>query len=117
MGRGELIVLFGPPAVGKMTVGRAVCAASGFRLFHNHHTSEPLHEIFGQASPAFGTLNAEFRRRVIEEAAANDVRLLFTTVWNLAGQKDAQMLGGVMHPPPMRSSCCSASRAMTRTAR
>ena len=92
MDEGELVVLFGPPAVGKMTVGRAVVDRSDFRLFHNHHTIEPLHEIFGQSSPAFATLNAEFRRRVIEEAAAHGVRLVFTTVWNLAGQRDAHAL-------------------------
>lgn len=98
MSRGELIVLFGPPAVGKMTVGRAVCAGSDFRLFHNHHTIEPLHQIFGQQSPAFAILNAEFRRRVIEEAAAHDVRLVFTTVWNLAGERDATYIRGLVAP-------------------
>ncbi len=98
MDEGELVVLFGPPAVGKMTVGRAVVDRSDFRLFHNHHTIEPLHEIFGQSSPAFATLNAEFRRRVIEEAAAHGVRLVFTTVWNLAGQRDADYIRGLVAP-------------------
>lgn len=95
---GELLVLFGPPAVGKMTVGRAVSADSDFRLFHNHHTIEPLHEIFGQEHVAFATLNAEFRRRVIEEAAATGVRLVFTTVWNLAGERDAAYIRGLVAP-------------------
>jgi hypothetical protein len=98
MTSGELVVVFGPPAVGKMTVGRAVCESSDFRLFHNHHTIEPLHEIFGQQSPAFRTLNAEFRRRVIEEAAAHDVRLVFTTVWNLAGDGDAAYFRSLVAP-------------------
>lgn len=98
MRRGELVVLFGPPAVGKMTVGRAVCDRSDFRLFHNHHTIEPLHEIFGQASPAFRILNGEFRRRVIEEAAANDVRLVLTSVWNLAGEGDAVWFRSLVAP-------------------
>lgn len=30
-----LLVLFGPPAVGKMTIGRTVTENSSFRLFHN----------------------------------------------------------------------------------
>ena len=47
--------MFGPPAVGKMTVARAVCATSDFRLFHNHHTIEPLHETFGQQSLRLST--------------------------------------------------------------
>ena len=46
------MVVFGPPAVGKMTVGRAVCDRTDFRLFLNHHTIEPLSEIFGMDTPA-----------------------------------------------------------------
>lgn len=94
----ELAVLFGPPAVGKMTVGRAVCERSDFRLFHNHHTIEPLHEIFGQQSPAFRTLNGEFRRRVVEEAAAHGVPLVITTVWDLAGEGDAAYVRSLVAP-------------------
>ena len=43
----KLLLIIGPPAVGKMTVGREIAARSGFRLFHNHHTIEPLVEVFG----------------------------------------------------------------------
>ncbi|WP_256841189.1 AAA family ATPase [Ornithinimicrobium cryptoxanthini] len=78
-----LLVIFGPPAVGKMTVGRAVAAASEFRLFHNHMTIEPLIEVFGYGSAPFNVLNSEFRRRVMEEAAEHGVDLIFTVVWAL----------------------------------
>jgi hypothetical protein len=83
-----LLVLFGPPAVGKMTIGRAIAANSSFRLFHNHMTIEPLLETFGYASPPFHTLNKEFRRRVMEEAATHGVDLIFTVVWALDSQDD-----------------------------
>ncbi|WP_158288709.1 AAA family ATPase [Ornithinimicrobium flavum] len=83
-----LLLLFGPPAVGKMTVGRAVAARSRFRLFHNHMTIEPLLETFGYGTPPFEVLNAEFRRRVLEEAAAHDVDLLLTLVWALDHPED-----------------------------
>ena len=75
---GELLVILGPPAVGKMTVGRAICATSGFRLFHNHHMIEPLREVFDFGTPPFQTLCHEFRRRVMEEAASSGTRLVFT---------------------------------------
>lgn len=78
-----LLVIFGPPAVGKMTVGRAVAEASGFRLFHNHMTIEPLIEVFGYGTAPFNVLNSEFRRRVLEEAAGHGVNLIFTVVWAL----------------------------------
>lgn len=97
-GTGELLLITGPPAVGKMTVGRAVCAASDFRLFHNHHTIEPLIEIFGFGTPAFTVLNGEFRRRVIEEAAASGTRLVFTLVWNVELQEDADEVRRLMAP-------------------
>ena len=79
--QGELVLLIGPPAVGKMTVGRAIAAASDFRLFHNHHTIEPLLEVFGFGTPAFDALKDDLRIRVIEAAAAHGIRLVFTFVW------------------------------------
>jgi len=36
----QLVIIFGPPAVGKMTVGRALAERTGFKLFHNHMTSK-----------------------------------------------------------------------------
>ncbi len=98
VGDGELLLIIGPPAVGKMTVGRAVCARTGFRLFHNHHTIEPLLEIFGFGTPPFVALNGEFRRRVIEEAAASGTRLIFTFVWNVEEQGDADEVRRLVAP-------------------
>ncbi|MGZ4487195.1 MAG: AAA family ATPase [Nocardioides sp.] len=97
-GVGELLLVVGPPAVGKMTVGRAICARSDFRLFHNHHTIEPLLEIFGFGTPAFRTLNGEFRRRVIEEAARGGTRLVFTFVWNVEVADDADEVRALVAP-------------------
>ena len=83
-----LLVLCGPPAVGKRTIGRAVADRSTFRLFHNHMTIEPLLETFGYGSPPFDTLNREFRRRVLEEAARHGVDLVFSVVWALDSPED-----------------------------
>ncbi len=84
-----LLFVFGPPAVGKMTVGRAIADASGFRLFHNHHVIEPLLDVFEFETPQFQTLMSEFRQRVLEEAAAADIDLVFTLVWALDLPEDA----------------------------
>ncbi len=80
----DLVIIFGPAAVGKMTVGHALCARTGFKLFHNHAMIEPMLEIFPFGSPPFARLVAEFRRRVIEEAAGSGLPgLVFTFVWGL----------------------------------
>lgn len=87
-----LVLLFGPPAVGKMTVGRAMAARSDFRLFHNHMTIEPLSQVFGYGSHEFNVLNAEFRTRVLEEAASGGRDLVFSLVWALDDVEDLQII-------------------------
>ena len=94
----RLLVIFGPPAVGKMTVGRAVAARSDFRLFHNHATIEPLLEVFDYGTPPFTTLMGEWRRRVVEEAAAFGTDLLFTFVWGLEIESDAAAMRELIAP-------------------
>jgi shikimate kinase len=84
-----LLFVFGPPAVGKMAVGRAIAEASDFRLFHNHATIEPLLDVFDYGTPAFLRLNDEMRRRILEEAAAADVNLVQTYAWALEEPEDA----------------------------
>ena len=46
----NLIVVCGPQAVGKMTVGQELMKLTGLRLFHNHMTIEPVLDIFGYFS-------------------------------------------------------------------
>lgn len=68
---GMIMMLFGPPAVGKTTV-RCTVAASDSRLFHNHMTIEPLLEVFVRGTEPFNVLADEFRIRVLAEAAGGD---------------------------------------------
>jgi hypothetical protein len=94
----RLLIVTGPPAVGKMTVGRAVADRSSFRLFHNHHTIEMLLDVFDYGTPAFTTLNSEFRRRVMEEAAASGADLVFTYVWGMDATAEADYLERLVAP-------------------
>jgi hypothetical protein len=94
----RLLVVFGPPSVGKMTVGRAVVARSSFRLFHNHAVIEPLLEVFDYGTPPFMRLLREWRRRVIEEAAASGTDLVLTFVWGLELESDADEIGDYLAP-------------------
>ena len=86
----KFIVLMGPPAVGKMTVGIILSKITGFKLFHNHMTIDLLLNFFEFGSPKFNKLNNEFRRRIFEEAASSDLSgLIFTyvTAMNLETEK------------------------------
>jgi hypothetical protein len=89
----ELVILFGPPAVGKMTVGYELCKLTGFKLLHNHMTVEPLVEVFEFGSPPFLRLVGEFRRRIIEEAFDTDLPgLVLTLVWGLDLEADTELV-------------------------
>lgn len=93
-----LMIVLGPPAVGKMTVGRAIADRSAFRLFHNHHSIELLLEVFDYGTPPFRALNTEIRTRVIEEAAAAGTDLVFTFVMGMDEQSEADYLELLARP-------------------
>jgi hypothetical protein len=85
----SLVVIFGPPAVGKMTVGHALAERTGLRLFHNHVTSDVVTRYFDYGTPAYGRLITEFRTRIFEEVAASDLPgLIFTYVWAFDDPRD-----------------------------
>ena len=89
----HFVCVFGPPAVGKMTVGREIARLTGFKLFHNHMTVDPVLDIFPFGSPPFTRLVDEFRRRIIEEAVAADLPgLVFTFVWGLNAESDRDLV-------------------------
>jgi hypothetical protein len=89
----HFIVIFGPPAVGKMAVGAELERVTGVRLFHNHVAIEPVLRFFPFGSPPFVRLVDGFRRRVFEEVAASDLPgLSFTFVWDLDGEGDRRFL-------------------------
>ena len=91
-----LIVILGPPAVGKMTVGMELERRTGLRLFHNHMTVDPVVQFFAFGSPPYSKLVGEFRRRIFEEVAASDLPgLIFTYVWALNDPRDKAHIDGL----------------------
>ena len=71
----ELIFIHGPPAVGKLTVGKALSAASGLPLFHNHLVVDAVLSVFPFGSESAGrmreslwlTMFAEVQRPVVHQ--------------------------------------------------
>ncbi|HKY45367.1 MAG TPA: AAA family ATPase [Pyrinomonadaceae bacterium] len=89
----KFIVIFGPPAVGKMTVGQELAKLTGFKLFHNHMTIELVLNFFAFEDQRFQRLVSEFRRRVFEEVAASELPgLIFTFVWAMDLEADKKFI-------------------------
>lgn len=76
--RPQLVYLYGPPAVGKLTVAKALEAQTGYRLFHNHLTVNALREVFDFRSPAFVEVSTRLRLDVFATAMRHGVDLIFT---------------------------------------
>lgn len=82
----RLLLLFGPQAVGKMTVGQALTRITPLRLFHNHMTIEPVLSIFG----GYRSTTVQRLREVIFEdfAVSDEYGLIFTFQWAFNYQED-----------------------------
>ena len=88
-----LVMLVGPPAVGKMTVGRELAERTGMRLFHNHLTIDLVLRFFEFGTRPYQRLVSLFRRRIIEEVAASDLPgLIITYVWAFDDPSDAAVV-------------------------
>ncbi|QDO87493.1 hypothetical protein FNH13_03375 [Ornithinimicrobium ciconiae] len=94
----QLVVIFGPPAVGKMTIGRMIAERSEFRLFHNHAMIEPLLEVFDYGTAPFRHLLRSLRQQVGAEAAASGTDLILTYVWGLESQDDVEEIAEQIAP-------------------
>lgn len=84
----KFVLIFGPQAVGKMTVGHELEQMTGLKLFHNHMTIELLAPYFGFSREMWRLAN-QFRRDIFEAAAESDLYgMIFTYVWGFDLQSD-----------------------------
>lgn len=74
-----LVIILGPHAVGKMTVGQALAKITPLRLFHNHMSIELTRKLFNRSEPEWQELNGYIRQNVFEQFATGDFAgLIFT---------------------------------------
>jgi hypothetical protein len=84
----KFVLIFGPQAVGKMTVGHELEKITELKLFHNHMTIELLAPLFGFNRQMWGLVD-QFRQDIFEAFASSDMYgLIFTYVWGFDLQSD-----------------------------
>ena len=89
----SFVVIFGPPAVGKMTVGYELAKLTGMKVFHNHMTIDLILEFFPYGHEKFHALVSEFRQRILEEIATSELPgAIFTYVWALDQTGDKKQI-------------------------
>jgi chloramphenicol 3-O-phosphotransferase len=73
-----LVYLYGPPAVGKLSIARRIAETAGFRLFHNHLTVDAVTSVFEFGSSPFVDVLQRMRLDVFETAAGEGIDVVFT---------------------------------------
>ena len=77
----ELFLIYGLPGVGKLAVAREVARLRpGYKLFHIHLLADMLESVFGFDGPGFIELRDRIWPMVIEQAVADGVPGLVTTM-------------------------------------
>lgn len=85
----KLVVLFGPQAVGKMTVGEELAKITELKLFHNHMTIELVSNFFSYGSDSGKKLVNLFRQEIFEEVSKSDLYgMIFTFIWAFDQKSD-----------------------------
>ncbi|MEK4485738.1 AAA family ATPase [Psychrobacillus sp. FSL H8-0484] len=84
----KFVFIFGPQAVGKMTVGQELAKVTGLKLFHNHMTIDLLEPLYG-FSPEMWRLTHLFRQEIFNSFSKSDhYGMIFTKVWYFNQKED-----------------------------
>jgi dephospho-CoA kinase len=75
----NLIILYGPPASGKLTIGQILAKRIGYPLLHNHLVADFASALFPYGTEAYATFSEELRVRAIKTAIEQKVPGLIMT--------------------------------------
>ncbi|MFH0852974.1 MAG: AAA family ATPase [bacterium] len=93
----KLVIIFGPPASGKLTVGKLLSKKTGFPLLHNHLTNNLLVNFFPYESKQFSGLNKRFRHEILKSMLqAKQTGLIMTFVWAFNQNSDKQFISKII---------------------
>jgi len=94
----NFVLIFGPSAVGKMTVGKALAARTGYKLMHNHVSLELANRFFDFGTEPFRKLDSLVRFGVFDVVAQSDLEgFIFTFCWALDLPSEAEYVDRIVN--------------------
>ena len=92
-----LVIILGPHAVGKMTVGQELAKITELRLFHNHMSIELTRKLFNRCESEWGEFNESIRQKAFELFAEGDFPgLIFTYMCDFDMPSEFEYLKGII---------------------
>lgn len=93
----KLIIIFGPHAVGKMTVGQSLSKLINIPLFHNHESIELALSLLGEENK-WKELSNEIREVVFKHVSQAKGRgIIFTFMWAIDSKDDKDYISMLDH--------------------
>lgn len=87
----KLVLIIGPQAVGKMTVGQELAKITGLKLFHNHMTIELVRLLFDYDKDAYRRMNQLIRYEIFKEfSKSNQEGIIFTGCFDFGKDLEAE---------------------------
>lgn len=88
----KLILLTGPQAVGKMTVGQELEKITNLKLFHNHMTIDLVSHFFSYGTKTGKKLVETIRTEMLRTIAKSELEgVIFTFVMDYNSEKDKEL--------------------------
>jgi hypothetical protein len=92
-----VVVILGPPAVGKMTVGQALAQLTGLPLLHNHVVADMVAPLFPIGTPEFTRLNTQITTLLVTELLrTHPAGLILTRTHDFDNPRDAGMMAQLL---------------------
>jgi shikimate kinase len=87
----QVVFLYGPPGVGKLTVGKRLAAVTGYKLVHNHLVVDLAASLFPHESDEYFRLLRQVRQDVFAAAAAARADVICTGVYRATLDQQASI--------------------------
>lgn len=86
----KLVIIFGPPAVGKLTVGRELAKRCSFRILHKQEIFDLLDDFFFFGTKEYRLADEGIRELIVTTAAnlKHFSGLVMTFVWAFNDERD-----------------------------
>ena len=94
----RLVILYGPPGVGKLTVAKGLAEQTGYKILHNHLTIDAVAPFFEFGSEPFMYLIRKIRLEIVSQLAKSSVKGVIQTSCFSAGKA-----GSVRHVEDLKT--------------
>ncbi len=97
----DLVVLYGPPATGKLTVAAELSRITGYEIYDNHISfDQATNEKLILGTKEFSKRVVELRIEKFRTLVDSNTSAIFTSIWKEANYESAQQLRELITAPP-----------------